>query len=205
MRTALLLLLLPLATAAYAQEEPYPHSTPADTATVPARYQQVVAVPGASADEVYARAREWVALSFEDVHQAVQLDDPQRRLLIGSGYTLAYSYRANSKVKNSVPLWFRFRLEARDGRCRLELTDFGSVRTFLGAQYASNDIGRWMASGLATRDASDRHSAPGQTMASLVGGNNLASQRQVKNAIDQATAALFASLKQVETTTPANW
>ena len=32
------------------------------------RYQQVVAVAGTSAETLYARAREWAALTFEDVH-----------------------------------------------------------------------------------------------------------------------------------------
>jgi hypothetical protein len=33
-------------------------------------------IPSASAEELYVRAREWVALTFEDAHQVVQLDDP---------------------------------------------------------------------------------------------------------------------------------
>lgn len=38
-------------------------------------YQQIIAVPGVSADELYGRVREWVALTCEDVHQVVQLVD----------------------------------------------------------------------------------------------------------------------------------
>lgn len=207
MKPSLLLccLLALTATVARAQDD-YPATpAPADTATVPARYQQVVAVPGVGADELYARAREWVALTFEDMHQAVQLDEAQRHLLIGSGYTLAYSYRPSGKVKNTVPLWFRFRLETRDGRYRLELTDFGSTQGFYSGQYASNGIGHWLASSHATRQASARHSAPGETMTALIGDGSLDSRRQVKTAIEQATVALFASLRQVATAVPATW
>ena len=54
---------------------------PAAAGSEPARYAQVVPVPGASANELYAR--EWAALTFEDAHQVLQLEDTPRHLLLG--------------------------------------------------------------------------------------------------------------------------
>ena len=61
MKKGVLLLLGLLAFRGHAQ-------APAAPDPVPARYVQVVPVSGASADELYARAREWAALTFEDAH-----------------------------------------------------------------------------------------------------------------------------------------
>ncbi|QKG58339.1 DUF4468 domain-containing protein [Hymenobacter sp. BRD128] len=122
--------------ASWAQEAPAVFATApparADSLVQALRYQRVEVVAGASADELYARAREWVALTFEDTHQVLQLEDASRHLLLGSGYTQAQGRRPNGTVKSTVPLWFRFRIEARPGRYRVEFTDFGAVRGFQG-------------------------------------------------------------------------
>ena len=149
------ILWLSLVPAAHAQ------TTHPDSLAQTAAYQQVVPVPGASADDLYARVREWVALTFDDVHHVVQLDDPARHLLIGSGFTRGPVRRANGKVAKTMYFWFRFRVEARPGRYRIEFSDFGTVQEFHGGQYAGQDIAFWLAASHATRAASIRHSAPG--------------------------------------------
>lgn len=180
-------------------------STLPDSLRRTASYKQVVTVPGSSADELYARAREWVALTFEDVHQVVQLDDPNRHLLIGSGYTKVQSRRPNGTVKNSVSLWFRFRLETRDGRYRIEFTDLGSVRGFSYGQYASQDVGYWLGAGHATRVASTRHGVPGESLDNLLGTGDSEDRSKIKTAIDEAMNPLLSTLKQVETVVPGAW
>lgn len=180
-------------------------STPTDSLVQAARYQRVVAVPGVSADELYARAREWAALTFEDVRQAVHLDDAPRHLLLGSGYTQAQARRPNGTLKNPVPLWFSFRLETRDGRYRVTLADLGSVREFPGGQYAAGGIAYWLAASQATRQASHRHSEPGQSLAALLGDSSPRAAKQVTDALDRAMNALLASLHEVETAAPAAW
>ena len=127
----------------------------------PARYAQVVPVPGASADELYARAREWVALTFEDAHQVLQLEDAPRHLLLGSGYTQAQVHRRNGTVKNTVPLWFRFRVETREGRYRVELTDLAPTQSFHRGQFAAGDIAEWLSASHTTRAASAQPRGPG--------------------------------------------
>ena len=168
----------------------------------PVRYAQVVPVPGASADDLYARAREWVALTFEDAHRVLQLEDAPRHLLLGSGYTQAQSRRRNGTVKNTVPFWFRFRVETRAGRYRVELTDLAPTQSFHGGQFAAGDIAEWLSSGHATRAASARHGAPGQA---LPGTGEPEEQAQVKAALDEAMNRVLSGLQAVETAPPAAW
>lgn len=179
--------------------------TPLAVVPEPARYVQVVPVPGASADELYARAREWAALTFEDVHQVLQLEDAPRHLLLGSGYTQAQSRRFNGTIKNTVPLWFRFRVEAREGRYRVELTDLAPVQYHSAGQFAIGGIAEWLSAGHATRLASGRHGAPGQTLAALLGSGEPEEQARVKASIDEAMNRVLSGLQTVETTLPATW
>lgn len=158
-------------------------------------YQQVVPVPSATADDLYARAREWVALTFEDVHQVIQLDDPQRHLLIGSGFTRVLQRRTNGRLVAETAIWFRFRLETRAGRYRMEITDISGLDGFKGGQYAGQDIGFWLASSRATRLASSRHSLP-------LGAKG---QTSVVMSENGPLAQLLASLQQTETAGPAEW
>ena len=171
----------------------------------PARYGQVVPVPGASADELYARAREWVALTFDDVHQVLQLEDAPRHLLLGSGYTRAQFRRRNGAVKNTMLLWFRFRVETREGRYRAELTDLAAVQGFGVGQYAAGDIAQWLSAGHATRAANWRHGPPGQALGAVFGFGDAEEQAQVKAAIDEAMNRLLSSLQAVETAPPVAW
>lgn len=179
--------------------------TPPPAGPEPAHYVQVVPVPGASADELYARAREWVALTFEDAHQVLQLEDAPRHLLLGSGYTQAQSRRRNGAAKSLVPLWFRFRVETREGRYRVELTDLASVQDLSAGQYAAGDIAQWLSAGHATRAANWRHGAPGQALAALLGSGEPEEQAQVKAALDEAMSRVLSGLQTVETAAAAAW
>lgn len=176
---------------------------PAAAGSEPARYAQVVPVPGASANELYAR--EWAALTFEDAHQVLQLEDTPRHLLLGSGYTQARSRWRNGAVKNTVALWFRFRVEAREGRYRVELTDLARVQDFTAGQYAAGELAQWLSAAHATRAASARHGAPGQAPVSLLGYSDAEEQAQVKTALDEAMNRVLSDLQAIETASPAAW
>jgi hypothetical protein len=193
----------------WAQEVPYalPATPPTHTDSLvqALHYQRVEVVAGASADDLYARAREWVALTFEDAHQVLQLEDASRHLLLGSGYTEVQGRRPNGTFRNTVPMWFSFRIEARPGRYRIEVTDFGSVRGFQAGQYAAQGLAFWLANGHATRKASTRHSAPGQSLAALLGESSPRTATMAQEAIERAMQELFTSLHQIEVATPASW
>ena len=203
------LLLLGAPFPGHAQQRPTgPATGPAaagDSLGQAVRYQQVVPVPGASADELYFRARQWVGLTFEDVHQVLQLEDAPHHVLLGSGYTQAQARRPNGTLKNAVPLWFSFRVETREGRYRVEMTDFGAVREFNAYQYAASGIAYWLSDGHATRTASHRHSAPGQSLAASLDVNSAQANQQVREAIERAVNELLASLRNAETAPSAAW
>ena len=99
---------------------------PFDSLTHEPNYHGVVAVPGVLAAELYGRAREWVALTFQDAHAVTQLDDAARGVLIGRGYRQVI-VNVNSLGRGDVRLVsFTFRLDFRDGRYRYELRDLGT-------------------------------------------------------------------------------
>jgi hypothetical protein len=169
------------------------------------RYHQVVPVPGLSADELYGRAREWVALTFEDVHQVLQLEDAARHVLLGSGYTRVQTRRATGEVNQTDQLWFRFRIESREGRYRVELFDLGSARSYLDySTYSLSDLGRWIESGQAVQDLSGRHNALSR---GILGYYSPTPKQavQIRAGLEEAVQALLASLRQTETAPSATW
>ena len=129
MNIRLLLGLLGLAFAAHAQSSALPPPLPGlpfDSLTHAPTYHGVVAVPGLSAAELQGRAREWVALTFQDAHQVTQLDDPARGVLIGRGYQQVI-VNLNKNNRGTIRLvCFTFRLDFREGRYRYELRDLGT-------------------------------------------------------------------------------
>ena len=98
---------------------------PTDSLSQRIPFRGVVAVPGVSAAELQARAREWVALTFEDVHQVIKFDDAARGVLIGRGYTETWVDRALHPNDISQLLSFAFRLDFREGRYRYEVFELG--------------------------------------------------------------------------------
>lgn len=146
MKTRLLLLgLLGFFSAARAQSQtllpPLP-GLPFDSLTHLPNYHGVVAVPGLSAAELQGRAREWVALTFQDAHQVTQLDDPARGVLIGRGYSRVEAHPEGTQAVSFYSLCFTFRLDFRDGRYRYELRDLGLVPgvSLLGGTSPGNNV-----------------------------------------------------------------
>lgn len=141
MKVFLCLLLFAVASqCAWAQALPPPlPGLPFDSLTHEPNYHGVVAVPGVSASELYGRAREWVALTFQDARQVVQLDDAARGVLIGRGYKRVV-VNVNSLGRGDVRLVsFTFRLDFRDGRYRYELRDLGTRTEVSVLNGTSND------------------------------------------------------------------
>ena len=98
---------------------------PTDSLSQRIPFRGVVPVPGVSAAELQARAREWVALTFEDAHQITQLNDAARGMLIGRTYTNTWVDRVLHPNDDPEQLSFAFRLDFRDGRYRYEVFDLG--------------------------------------------------------------------------------
>lgn len=125
---ALLLGLLLMTTRAEAQQLPVPAlpGLPYDSLSRAPNYHGVVPMPGISAMELQGRAREWVALTFQDAHQVMQLDDPTRGVLIGRGYTEVLVNATRNRSGTPRLVSFTFRFDFRDGRYRYELRDLGT-------------------------------------------------------------------------------
>jgi hypothetical protein len=142
---------------------------PADSLTHRIKFTGVVAVPGVSAAELQARAREWVALTFQDAHQVMQLDDATRGVLIGRGFTVMWTDLTLIETGGTPrPLAFTFRLDFREGRYRYEVYDLGlafvpgftlyntAENSASETSQQTNAIAYWQSGGLATVAASTR-------------------------------------------------
>jgi hypothetical protein len=173
------------------------------------RYDQVVAVPGVSADELYGRVREWVALTFEDVQQVVQLEDAQRHLVLGSGYSRVQVRRPNGKLGASDELWLRFRVETREGRYRVEVSQLGGLYNFYSsasAQYGAYDLNRWVQSAHATQAVSQRHTVLSRGFPTISTYNMTPEQAALLRAgIDESVQQLLTSLRKLVTAPVAAW
>lgn len=172
------------------------------------RYQQVVAVPGVSADDLYGRVREWVALTFEDVHQVVQLEDAKRHLVLGSGYSFLQVRRPNGKLGASDDLWLRFRVETREGRYRVEISNLGAVYnsyTSSSPAYGAYDLNRWVQSAHATQAVSQRHNALSRGFPAMNTFMTPEQAAQLKVGIEESVQRLFTSLRQTVTAPAATW
>lgn len=98
---------------------------PTDSFSQRISFRGAVPVPGVPAAELQARAREWVALTFEDAHQVVQLDDAARGVLVAQGCTATWVDRGLRPNGKAGQLSFALRLDFRDGRYRYEVSELG--------------------------------------------------------------------------------
>lgn len=218
------LLILPLVWALTGQVQAQSHTVPApllpaDSLTQRIKFTGVVAVPGTSAAELQARAREWIALTFQDTHQVTQLDDVSRGVIIGRGYTALWQ---NESIigSNATPLAFTFRLDFREGRYRYEVYDLGYAFVPGFANYghhlasspeaSQQATADWLSGGLATVAASPRQEmlqpayAPDPIdydLAKRHGRNWPKKSGEIRKTID----LLLTSLRQHETAPAVKW
>jgi hypothetical protein len=195
---------------------------PFDSLTHEPNYHGVVAVPGVSAAELYGRAREWVALTFQDAHQVTQLEDASRGVLIGRGYQRVVANVSSLGMPIVRLISFTFRLDFRDGRYRYELRDLGTradVSLFDGSSTDSYihdtknlTLGEyvWLSSATATLRSSQRQilMGPGTTNNSddYRGNGTLAKTwPQTSVRMNTALLELLNSLARYEQAPAAKW
>jgi hypothetical protein len=104
------------------------------------RFQGVVQVEGAKAQELYTLAKLWVAKSFRSAKDVIQLDDPANGVLIAKGsHEEGYGF--------STTVWFHYTLtvEVKDGRYRWTLDqleyDAGAYRTPIEKELTPEGVG----------------------------------------------------------------
>ncbi|MCK9220599.1 MAG: DUF4468 domain-containing protein [Bacteroidales bacterium] len=82
-------------------------------------YSGIIVIPGATNDKLYNEARTWLLVNLTSDDNMVQLTDPEKKMLLGSGY-LSLDPRpemANCSVN------FKVILEFKDGKCRYIVTN----------------------------------------------------------------------------------
>ena len=186
-------------------------------------FTEVVTAPGVSAAELQARAREWVALTFQDAQQVTQLDDAARGVLILRGFTnLWQDINGIGTGGTASPLAFTLRLDFRDGRYRYELNRLGlalrpydsSNSSVYGAPRVAAqqgyDIAAWQLGATGTVAASPRQALlqpdyspdPADYNLSVALGKRWPKfSASLKSSVSQ----LLESLRQHETRAPAKW
>lgn len=91
---------------------------PIDQKTNLFRYQEVVTIDSVSSDELYSRAKAWIATFYKSANDVIQLDDQNTgRLIVKGNFGIIY-YMSNAWVNHTLTI------EMKDGRYRYILTDF---------------------------------------------------------------------------------
>lgn len=77
------------------------------------RFEETVAVEGASSADLYSRAKAWAARTYRSAKDVIGLDDPNGHRLILLGL-----HRESFAVTTSVYFGYRLTIETRDGHFR---------------------------------------------------------------------------------------
>lgn len=195
---------------------------PADSLTGRIKFLGVVPVPGVPAAELQARAREWVALTFQDVRQVTQLDDAVRGVLILRGYTTTWVDTKAKRPGNTTPLAFTCRLDFRDGRYRYQVFDLGGPVGLSGpsnpslnaapgvASQQAYEVAAWLLGSTATVAASPRQYLYQPDLDAYPNDNNVAANfdkrwPEVSGVLYQTITRLVESLRRHETAAPGKW
>ncbi|MBF9141932.1 DUF4468 domain-containing protein [Hymenobacter properus] len=119
------LALLTTAPSVYAQKAGTTETAPAlpiDPNTHLMTYTAVVEVPGATKDELYARALEWMAKTYQSANDVVQLKDKAAGEIIAKGgIPFFFKHQPCGYVVHTQTLF------VKDGRYKFVMTDFKHV------------------------------------------------------------------------------
>ena len=133
---------------------------------------------------------------------------PSSNVVVGNDYSSFQVRRRNGKPGESDKFWFRFRVETRERRYRIEVSNVGSVYRFsdsLSPGYGAYDLARWVHSARGTHALSERQQAlssgfywpysfpiPKQALA-------------IEAGLQEGVQNLFTSLRQVVTAPASTW
>lgn len=129
-KTPLFLLLILFAMSAFAQkaQEYIKPELPMDEDNKLVTYKEVVQVEG-TAQDLYDRALAWVKTEYVNTNEVIKSSDRDAGLL-----ELRSSVKIHSRDKTGKPffkniVYYRFKIECRDGRYRYVITDFNEKAT----------------------------------------------------------------------------
>ena len=130
MRKILFLGLLIFSMSLYAQDFPI------NEKTGKVCYEGVVKVDGVSASDLYVRANEWFAKTFNSANAVIQMQDKEAGKIIGKGNITAYNSIAN------VGVWdFTLSFASREGRYRYTLTNISHDKSGSKLTGSGGEIG----------------------------------------------------------------
>jgi opacity protein-like surface antigen len=142
MKKLLLAALLLAALSSQANAQSWKNPLPLDSATHRVVYTGVVAVPGATKDELYSRAREWFATNFGSAKAVLEMDDREAGKLIGNANSQFMLVFGGILASTPMRLWRTIRVELKDGKYRYTLANFDMGSPTSG-QAAARPVESW--------------------------------------------------------------
>jgi hypothetical protein len=98
---------------------------PIDSITHQITYSGIVVVDSSSADLLFDRAKEWFVHSFNSANDVVQMEDKERKKIIGKGkFDVVTSYMSSLSTNSLGYVKFSVEIQAKEGRYRYVITDF---------------------------------------------------------------------------------
>ncbi|MDP2359137.1 MAG: DUF4468 domain-containing protein [bacterium] len=143
-------------------------------------YQEVIEIDTLSQNELYARAKSWIANAYRSANDVIQLDDPEKGIIIAKGFTKNYWNT------NDLDIYHTLTIEIKEGRYRYTFSDFvmhfplfrNSVASFPASEKPMED-GRGMIGYKKVLERSDKelrllieNLKSAMTRSSLVGGSD---------------------------------
>ena len=83
--------------------------------------QRVIEVESMSSSQLYGAAKSWFAATFQSSQDVIQVDDPSTYLVVGRGWSPLNLSVLGMTV--SPKLWYKVKIEAKDGRYRYTIFD----------------------------------------------------------------------------------
>lgn len=87
-------------------------------------YTEVVAVEGASKDELYNRAKLWFAKAFNSADAVIQMDSKEDGQLVGKALLQYKPTILSASEQTKGPVRYTVSIFVKDGRYKYEITDF---------------------------------------------------------------------------------
>ena len=100
----------------------YKSQLPINNSTNLIEFEEIVAVEGMSKNDLYYKAKEWFARTFNSANDVVQMENIESGKIIGKGISDIIVNFLGSKTKEM--LHYTLILSVKDGRYRLKLTNF---------------------------------------------------------------------------------
>jgi len=107
------------------------------------KYSEVVEIPGKTADQLYAKANEWFALTFKSANDVIQLNDPAEKKIIGKGVKRISYPDGRNQSELQLNMYFTLMVQFKDGKYRYEIQS-SEFSPLLGSEKYSYEMLQYM-------------------------------------------------------------